>query len=141
MNRPLPVVDDSNRQYWQGAQERRLVIARCSACRLWVHPPREMCPRCRSEHFAFEQVSGRGRVYSWSVMRSPGNPGFDERLPYAVLVVELEEQPGLFTIGNVVDCPLDAIAIGMPVEVTWEPLTDEVTLPQWRPARAPEPSP
>ncbi len=140
MNRPLPVIDDANGPYWQNARARRLVIARCEACHLWVHPPRELCPRCRSERFEFEAVSGRGHLYSWSVMRSGGNPGFEDRLPYAVLVVELEEQPGLFTIGNVVDCALDAITLGMPLEVTWEQLTDEVTLPQWRPAHAAEPS-
>jgi uncharacterized OB-fold protein len=64
-------------------------------------------------------------------MRTPGNPGFDHKLPYAVVVVEMDDQKGLFTVGNV-DCPLEAIKIGLPLEVTYEKLTDEVTLPQWR---------
>ncbi len=111
------------------------MLLRCPDCRVFVHPPRPSCPRCRSERLDPEEVTGRGQVYSWSVMRSPGNPGFEGRLPYAVLVVELAEQPGLFTIGNVVDCPLEDIEIGMSVEVTWERIDDTITLPQWRPAQ------
>jgi hypothetical protein len=65
-------------------------------------------------------------------MRSSGNPGFEDRLPYAVLVVELAEEAGLFTVGNLLDCPLDDIDIGMRLEVAWEELTDDITLPQWR---------
>jgi uncharacterized OB-fold protein len=137
VERPLPVIDESNRHYWEGAHEHRLVLLRCPRCDGWVHPPRPTCPRCRSERLDPAEASGRGKVYSWSVMRSPGNPGFDDRLPYAVLVVELAEQPGLLTIGNIVDCPLDAIEISMAVEVVWERIDDEVTLPQWRPATVP----
>lgn len=68
-------------------------------------------------------------------MRTKGNPGWDHKLPYAVVVVELDEQKGLITIGNI-DCPIEAIDIGMPVEVTFEKINDEVTLPQWRLAGA-----
>jgi uncharacterized protein len=134
MERPLPVIDDTNRHYWEGAGEHRLVVLRCVGCRTWVHPPDGVCPGCQGDELVPEELSGRGRVYSWSVMHSPGNPGFENRIPYAVLVVELEEQRGLFTIGNVVDCELDDIEIDMALEVTWEELTDEITLPQWRPA-------
>jgi uncharacterized OB-fold protein len=130
--RYLPVRDEMNAQYWDGAREHRLVLLQCPDCKQLVHPPRPSCPHCRSEELTPAEVSGMGTVYSWSVMHSPGNPGFDDVLPYAVLVVELDEQQGLFTIGNIVDCPLEAIRIGMPVEVTYEKVTDEVTLPQWR---------
>ena len=81
------------------------------------------------------QVSGRGTVYSYSVMHNPGNPGFDDDLPYAVVVVELAEQAGLITVGNLRECAPDQIRIGMPIEVVFEAVTDEVTLPQWRPPR------
>jgi hypothetical protein len=135
MDRPLPVVDDTNRYYWDAARDHRLVMLRCGACGHWVHPPSAFCPECRTGELSPAELSGRGRVYSWSVMRSPGNPGFDDRIPYAVLVVELDEQPGLFTIGNIVDCDLDDIEMGMQLDVTFEDVTHEITLPQWRPAR------
>ena len=136
MDRPLPVVDDSNRYYWEGAKEHRLVLLRCAECRTYVHPPKPLCPSCRSLRLEPEQVSGRGSVYSWSVMHSPGNPGFEDRLPYVVLVVELDEQRGLFTIGNVFDCDVEDLEIGLPLEVTWEEVSDAITLPQWRPQSA-----
>ena len=133
--RPLPVRDDLNRHYWDGAQRDALVILRCTSCGSYVHPPRQPCPRCRNDVLEPTEVSGRGRVYSWSVMHSPGNPGFDDKLPYTVLVVELDEQPRLITIGNLVDGAPDDLEVGAPVEVTFEKVTDDVTLPQWRLAR------
>ena len=129
--RPLPVRDTVNAAYWDGAREQRLVLMRCTDFGFWIHPPRPMCPHCQSERVEAAEASGKGVIYSFSVMRRPGNPGFDDRLPFAVVVVELAEQTGLFTIGNVLDCPLEEIAIGMPVEVTYE-VVGEVTLPQWR---------
>lgn len=136
MDRPLPVIDDSNRHYWEGARQHRLVMQRCTDCRTWVHPPRGICPACRGERLLPEELSGKGRVYSWSVMHSGGNPGFEDRIPYVVLVVELDEQKSLFTIGNIVDCAAQDVEIGLPLEVTWEDVNDEITLPQWRPVGA-----
>jgi uncharacterized OB-fold protein len=132
VERPLPVKDDLNRYYWDGAREEKLVLLRCPECHTYVHPPSEVCSRCRHEKLAPTEVSGRGRLYSWSVMHSGGNPGFEEKIPYAVLVVELEEQPGLFTIGNLLDGDPSELTIGAPVVVCFERVTDEVTLPQWR---------
>lgn len=130
MERLLPVIDDTNRFYWEAARQHRLAMLRCADCRMWVHPPREACARCQSFNLAAETLSGKGKIYSWSVMRTKGNPGFDGKLPYAVVVVELDEQKGLITVGNI-DCPLDAIDIGLPVQVTFEKLDEQVTLPQW----------
>jgi uncharacterized protein len=132
MDRPLPVIDDTNRHYWEGARQHRLVMQRCAACRTWAHPPRGTCLSCLSDRLIPEELSGKGRVYSWSVMHSGGNPGFEDHIPYVVLVVELDEQKGLFTIGNIVDYAAEDIEIGLPLEVTWEDINDEVTLPQWR---------
>jgi hypothetical protein len=132
VERLLPVIDEVNQRYWAGAREQRLVLQRCPECRTWVHPPRPMCPKCQSEKVDYEQASGKGKIYTWSVMHNQGNPGFEDKVPFACVVVELDEQPHLFTVGNI-DCPLGAIEIGLPVEVTYEKVTDEITLPQWRP--------
>jgi uncharacterized OB-fold protein len=135
--RPLPVRDELNRHYWDGARESKLVLLRCAECRTFVHPPtRATCPSCRGVVLEPTEASGRGTVYSWSVMHSGGNPGFEDRIPYAVLVVELAEQPGLITIGNLLGSPPGDLAIGLPVEVTFEKVDDEVTLPQWQLVRA-----
>ncbi len=135
--RPLPVRDEANQAYWDGAQDEQLVLLRCAACATYVHPPTQtMCPNCRSEELRPTAVSGKGTIYSWSVMHSGGNPGFEDKLPYAVLVVELVEQRGLITIGNLVDGDPADLAIGRPVEVCFEKVNEEVTLPQWRLAPA-----
>jgi uncharacterized OB-fold protein len=134
-DRPLPVRDHLNRYYWDGALQEKLVLLRCPECNTYVHPPTELCSQCRHAKLMPSEVSGRGRLYSWSVMHSGGNPGFEEKIPYAVLVVELEEQPSLFTIGNLLDGDASELTIGAPVEVCFERITDKVTLPQWRLAR------
>jgi len=131
--RPLPIRDELNRAYWDGAQQGELVILRCRECGTYVHPPRATCSKCRYEALEPTPVSGRGTVYSWSVMHSTGNPGFEDKIPYAVLVVELDEQENLITIGNLVGADPSQLAIGTPLEVAFEKVNDEVTLPQWRP--------
>lgn len=131
LGRPVPVVEPWSTAYWNGAREHRLVLTRCDSCRRYVHPPQPLCSFCQHDCLSPEQVSGRGRVYGFSIMHLTGVPGFEP--PYAVAVVELDEQLGLLAVGNIVDCPHEDIAVGMPVEVTFETLPDGVTLPQWRP--------
>jgi uncharacterized OB-fold protein len=128
----MPVIDELNHHYWLGAREHRLVILRCRACQEYVHPPRTRCAACRSLELEPTEVSGRGTVYSWSVMHSPGNPGFEDKLPFVVLVVELDEQARLITIGNLVDGDPADLRIGLAVEVVYEDVDELVTLPQWR---------
>ena len=77
-------------------------------------------------------VSGRGTVFSYAVMHQVYHPGFAAEVPYAVVVVELAE--GARLVSNLVDCPLRDVTIGMPVEVVFEEVTPEVTLPKFRPA-------
>lgn len=127
----LPEIEPSSRAYWEGARENRLVIQYCGECSLFVHPPRATCPQCQGERLEGRTVSGEGTVYTYSIMHYPGNPGFDQ-LPYAVVIVELREQEGLFTVGNLLDVPPGEIEIGMAVRVEFEILTPEITLPQWR---------
>jgi len=130
--RSLPVRNEVNRHYWDGAQAEKLVLLKCARCATYVHPPREFCTGCGHEELEPFEVSGGGSVYSWSVMHSGGNPGFDDRLPYAVLIVELDEQDRLLTVGNLVDASPSDLEIGQSVEVCFEKVNDEVTLPQWR---------
>lgn len=133
---PLPVRDDLNRAYWDGAQAEKLVILRCPDCQAYTHPPRAMCTTCWHEELVPTEVSGRGTLYSWSVMHSKGNPGFEDRLPYAVLIVELAEQTDLRVIGNLVGGQPSELAIGTPMQVVFEKVNEDITLPQWRIAAA-----
>lgn len=133
--RPLPQPDEWSRRFWEACRERRLEIQRCAGCKRFRHYPRPMCPRCRSLDWEYAAVGGRGTIYSWIVVHPPVMPAFKDRAPFAVVLVELEEDPELRVVGNLLDHPPDAIEIGMPVEVAFEDVADDVTLPQWRPRK------
>jgi uncharacterized OB-fold protein len=91
-----------------------------------------MCPRCQSFDSGWVPLSGRGRVYSWVVCHPPLLPAFQDKAPLVVLLVELEEGEDLRIVGNWMGEPEDAIEIGMLVEVVFEEVTEDVTLPQWK---------
>lgn len=80
----------------------------------------------------WQQVSGRGTVHSYTVMRQPLVAGFENSIPYTCLVVELEEQPGLLIVGNLEDPPTAGVAVGQGVEVVFEPIDEGFVLPQFR---------
>jgi uncharacterized OB-fold protein len=131
--KPLPVADDLSRPYWEAARHGVLVIQRCAACATYVHYPKAACPRCGSPDLRPTPVSGRGTVHTFTVSHYVGAPGFENETPYVIALVELEEQPGLRLISNLRGCPPTAVRVGMPVEVTFEEVTPEVTLPQFKP--------
>jgi uncharacterized OB-fold protein len=128
--RVLPDPDDTSRFYWEAAARRELQILRCRSCGTFVHPPREACVRCGSKEMAPERVSGRGTVYTYTIAHH-GAAGI--AVPFALALVELEEQRDLRVLANLVDCPLADVRAGMPVEVTFEDVEGGVTLPQFRP--------
>jgi len=128
---PIPQVNDDNRAFWTGGRDGSLMIARCSDCGYYVHPPSPRCPRCLAANVEPVAVSGRGHVYTYTVNRRVWAPGLD--VPYVIAIVELEEQPGLRLMTNLVDCPLDQVAIDMPVEVDFREQGD-VHVPVFRAA-------
>ena len=132
----VPVADPWTKPYWDGAAEHRLMIQRCQGCGNYNHPPVFICMKCndRDATLAFEQVSGRGTVYSWFIAYHAQVGGFEEKTPYLVASVELEEQPRLLLISNILDCPYGEVEMGMPVEVVWERANGEITIPQFRPS-------
>ena len=125
-----PAVSGLTEGYWRAAQHQQLAIQRCGACRRFVHFPEWRCPFCRRRELEFEQVSGRGRVHTFTIVHRPTLPVFEERVPYNVVAVQLDE--GVYMVSNLVECALEDIRIGMPVEVVFEPLTDEIALPKFR---------
>jgi uncharacterized OB-fold protein len=120
--------------FWEAAKERRLVIRRCLKCGHYHHPPNGQCPHCLSLDLSWQQVSGRGRVYEFTVMYEARVSGFEQAIPYACIVVELDEEPGVFLVANLIDSPISAIRVGLPVRVDFEELPDGTVLPQFRTA-------
>lgn len=125
---PKPPPVGENQGFWDGVKNGNLVFQRCKECGARVHPPRPICPSCRSLEKEWAPSSGKGIIHSWVVYREAPHPGFVA--PYAVVLVELEE--GVRLISNVVDMELDEIQIGMPVEAVFDNVTDELALPKFR---------
>ena len=127
---PTPLeIDDTTAPFWAAAREHRLVIQRCQACGFYLHFPRPVCRRCRSFDLAFEEVSGRGTLYSFTETVKAFHPFFQGRTPYVVASVELAEQPGLQFLSNVVGTPAAELTFGAPVQVTFEERFPDLTVP------------
>jgi uncharacterized OB-fold protein/acyl dehydratase len=131
--RPRPAISDDTRFFWEGVERGELLIQRCSGCGELRHPPRPMCPRCRSLDWDTVRSSGRGTVHTYVVPHHPRLPAFSER--YVVALVDLEEGTRLVT--NLVDVAPEDVRIGMAVELRCTRVDDELVLPLFRPAAAP----
>ncbi len=131
--RPVPVPDERSAPYWAAAAEGLLVVARCSRCRAFTHPPDLICPRCHHTDpaFVFEPVSGRGIVRTWTVVRQSFLAGFEDDLPFVLVDVELEEQSDLRIIGRLVDGPDVGLRVGDSVVVSFEQLAPGVAVPSF----------
>jgi uncharacterized OB-fold protein len=130
--RPLPAPDELTRFYWAAAAEHRLVLQRCRSCSKLQYPPEICCAHCQAEEFEAVEASGRGVIYSYSIVDRPLHAGFVDALPYVVVLVELADQPGLRILTNLVDVPEGtSLSCGMPVEVVFED-RGGVVLPQFQ---------
>lgn len=129
-DKPLPALEGLTKEFYEWCRKGELRFQRCTACGTWRHVPREMCASCNSFDWEWARSSGRGTVYTWSVIERPLHPAFAKDVPYAPAVVELEE--GVRLLSHVADCTPDALEIGLPVEVFFDAVTPEVTLPKFR---------
>ena len=122
---PAPETNPETKPFWEAAAQGRLLIKKCVTCGEAHFYPRAICPFCGSDKTEWVTASGRGTVYSYSVMRRVP-------VPYALAYVTLEEGVSMMT--NIVDCDLDAIRIGQPVTVTFKPTGGGPPVPMFRPA-------
>jgi len=129
--RPRPVPDDRSAGYWQAAASEVLAIQRCRSCRTWAHPPQACCEHCASLELAYEPVAGTGTVHQCVIVRRTRVAGF-EATPYAAVAVELDEQPGLLVLANLVGTPADEARVGQRVRLVFERIDDELVLPQFK---------
>ncbi|MER5941248.1 OB-fold domain-containing protein [Streptomyces sp. NPDC001928] len=126
--RPRPVVNRDNAGFWDGVQQHRLLLQRCTGCGTLRHPWLPGCNACGDPDWDTVEASGEGTVYSYVVMHHPPFPAFDP--PYAVGLIELSE--GVRMIGNVLGVPYDKVRIGLPVRLEFQEYDEELVLPVWR---------
>jgi uncharacterized protein len=127
---PRPVPDEDSYPFWEACREEKLVLQRCRECSAFRYPPRPVCPNCSAFGVDWVESGGRGRVYSWVIAHHPVHPAVADRVPYNIVLVELDEGPRL--VSNLVDTLPDEIEVGQPVEVVFEHVSAELTLPKFR---------
>lgn len=136
MPRPLPRPTPETQHFWDGTRAGELRLQRCEACDQVYFPPRPFCPSCGGQRVRVFTASGRATLHSYVINhRAMPNSGFEA--PYAIAVVELEEGPRMMT--NVVECPQtpEALLLDMRLEVVFQPESDEISLPLFRPVVRP----
>ena len=131
---PLPEPTDLTRFYWDAVAQHRLELLRCRSCGHFVHYPRPVCSSCQGTDLAPEEISGRGTLYSYSVVMQASHPYFAPRLPYIIGIVAIDEEPAVHLPTAIVDADEAELRCGMPVEVVFRPVTATLTLPFFRPA-------
>lgn len=129
--RPVPNIDDE--AFWDGCQNDELRMQRCAACKKYRWLPRPMCPYCNALEHEWVTVSGRGKVFSWTVIVHPVHPAANEKVPYNVAQVQLDEDPDLILVTNLVEIDNDAIRIDLPVEAVFVEHEPGVKIPKFRP--------
>ena len=131
---PLPDPSPLTQFFWDGVAEHRLMILQCQDCQHFIHWPREVCRFCLSTDLAPTEVSGRGKLATFTIPMQPYDPFYLSQVPYVLAVVELDEQENLKVVTNIVDCAEEDVTIDMPVEVTFREVAPGVTLPLFRPS-------
>jgi len=125
----MPVPDELTQFFWDGVNEGRLRFLRCDSCKKFVHLPKIVCPFCLSTQLSPDDVSGRGRLETYTIPMQPFHPWFRERIGYVLAVVELDEQVDLKMVTNIVDCEEDELRCDLRVRVDFREVYPGLTLP------------
>jgi uncharacterized OB-fold protein len=128
-----PEIAPVHQPFWAAISEHRLELQRCDSCGRFRFIPSEICP-CGSAASTWTEVSGRGEVYTFTVVHRAPTPAYQQDAPYVIAHVTLDEGPRM--ISTLVDCAPEDVRIGMPVEVTFEKVAPDLTLYHFRPAPA-----
>lgn len=132
-DRILPASDGLGAEFYARAAETDVLhLQRCDDCQTWRHPPRILCAACGSRAWSWQPTAGRGHVFTWTVTHRPTDPAFADHLPYAVVVVTLEEGPRV--VGNLVDIDLTDLRLDLAVRVVLDHRSAAVALVDFGPA-------
>jgi len=134
-SKPLPEPSDLAAPFWDALRAGELRLQHCDRCGHFNHPPRISCPKCHGKVFTWTAVAPRGTVYSYTIVHRAPMPAFKPDLPYAVALVDIDGTP-VKLLSNLL-APIGTIRIGMPVELVFEPASDEITLFKFAPLAQP----
>lgn len=131
--KPLPQILPETEVFWNAARQHKLVIQYCRSCGKYIHFPRLLCPHCLSKDLDWKTSSGKGVVYSYTIIRQAANPQFEPEVPYVYAIIELVDE-GVRMMSNIINIEPEAVSIGMNVRVVFESVTPEITIPKFEPA-------
>jgi len=132
VEKQLPIMTSVERDFWEGAKQHKLMSYKCLSCGTYYYPATH-CVLCDNPKMEWVEVSGKGHVYTFVVYHRAYHPAWKGDVPYNVSWVKLDEGPLL--VSNVVECKNEDLSIGMPVEAVFEDVTEEISLPKFRPVR------
>jgi uncharacterized OB-fold protein len=130
-DRPLPALDDASTPFWESCRRHELSMQVCAKCKTMRFPPRPMCPECQAFECEWVKATGKGTIYSFVVAHAPVLPAFQARVPFPIVLVELDDGKALRMVGNVLG-DTSGLRIGARVEVVFEDVAEDVALPQWK---------
>ena len=129
---PRPLNPEFTRPFWEATKRHELIMPRCTMCDHLFFYPRSECPCCLSSNIAWAPVSGRGRLYSFTIVNQPAHSAFRDDAPHVYAIVQLDEGPRM--ISNVVECDHADLQVDMPLVAVFDDVTPEWTLVKFKPA-------
>jgi uncharacterized OB-fold protein len=130
-NKPVPMPDHVTKKFWDAAKHHKLLIQTCLDCRARQSFPQPYCRGCLSENIEWSEASGKGKIYSYTIIHRPPSSRFQADVPYTVALVELDE--GVRMMSNIIDIKPEDVYVGMAVEVVFDDITPTISLPKFRP--------
>jgi uncharacterized OB-fold protein len=131
--KPLPQPNPDTQPFWDGCKKHQLRFQKCKTCGHVRWPAAIICPDCHAKETSWITAGGKGKVYTFTVYHQAFHPAFDDDIPYVTAIIALDEGPHL--LSNIVGCAPDDVYCDMPVEVTWEDVDEEFSLPKFKPVR------
>jgi len=130
-SKPLPKIQPFSQPFWDATKEGKLLVQVCNSCNSKIFFPRDRCPECWSQDLGWIEASGKAKIYAFSITYEGVEKPFVEDLPIVLAWVDLPE--GIRMQSNIIDCNPDEVEIGMDVEVVFKKVTDDITLPYFKP--------
>lgn len=131
--KPIPVIQPWSEGFWKGTKEHKLLIQECNECKVKIFYPRKACPKCWSSDLGWTEARGKAKVYTYTIMKDMVEAKFQPDLPYVLAIVQLEEGVNMMT--RIVECDPEEVTFDMDVEVVFKDITDECSLPLFRPVK------
>lgn len=128
--KPIPKPTPETAPFWAGCAQGELRLQHCVSCGHVQYPPRKLCSGCFSQDIEWRRASGRGKIRSWSVVVSPGAPGFESEIPFISVLIALDEGPTMLSVLR--DCAVADVNFELPVMVVFERRAEDLFIPYFR---------